>query len=96
VGTQINLCQSWWAVPTLRLKWPDISGPIPTPQVMRQVQELPEFLLPMPRSKLVPPSAANVNSTALARWFRKGCFQAFRHRPSWFHLFKYIENRFKG
>ena len=52
------------------------------PQVMRQIQGLPETLLPMPRSKLVPPSAANVNSTALARWFRKGYFQAFRRWPS--------------
>jgi hypothetical protein len=52
------------------------------PQVMRQVQEIPEFLLPMPRSKLVPPAAANVNSNALARWFRKGYFQAFRRWPS--------------
>jgi hypothetical protein len=31
------------------------------PQVMRQVQEVPEFLLPMPRFKLVPPAAADVN-----------------------------------
>jgi hypothetical protein len=52
------------------------------PQVMRQVQQVPEFLLPMPRSKLVPASAANVNSTALARHFRKGYFQAFRRWPS--------------
>jgi hypothetical protein len=56
------------------------------PQVMRQVQEIPEFLLPMPRSKLVPPATANVNSNALARWFRKGYFQAFRRRPSRFYM----------
>jgi len=56
------------------------------PRVMRQIQEVPEFLIPMPRSKLVPPAAANVNSNALARWFRKGYFQAFRRRPSRFYM----------
>jgi hypothetical protein len=45
-------------------------------------KKVPEFLLPMPRSKLVPPSAANVNANALARHFRKGYFQAFRRWPS--------------
>jgi hypothetical protein len=65
------------------------------PQVMRRIQETPEFLLPMPRSKLVPPSAANINSNALARWFRKGYFQAFRRRPSRFYMAP-IANQLNG
>jgi len=51
-------------------------------QVMRQAQELPELLLPMPRAKLVPPQAANVDAAALARYFRKGYFQSFRRLAS--------------
>jgi hypothetical protein len=51
-------------------------------QLMQHVQKFPKALLPMPRAKLVPPAAHNVNSTALARHFRKQYFQAFKRWPS--------------
>jgi len=51
-------------------------------RLMRQVEELPRMLLPTARHKLVPPAAGNVDSAALARWFRKQYFQGFRRRPS--------------
>jgi hypothetical protein len=52
------------------------------PQLVRQVRELPELLLPVPRHKLVPLAAGDVDAMALARRFRKGHYQAFRHWPS--------------
>jgi hypothetical protein len=33
---------------------------------------------------------------AIIRRLLYGYFQDFRHWRSWFHLFKYIENSFKG
>jgi hypothetical protein len=48
---------------------------------MRSFRELPEFLLPGPRNKIVPPGISQVNHH-LARHFRKQYFQAFRHWSS--------------
>jgi hypothetical protein len=50
-------------------------------QLMRSFRELPEFLLPGPRNKIVPPGASQINNH-LARHFRKQYFQAFRHWSS--------------
>jgi hypothetical protein len=50
-------------------------------QLMRSFKELPEFLLPGPRNKIVPPGASQINNH-LARHFRKQYFQAFRHWSS--------------
>jgi hypothetical protein len=52
------------------------------PKLMRHFKNMPELLLPLPRTKLVPPAAANVNSQAFARHFSKQYFQAFRRWPS--------------
>jgi hypothetical protein len=50
-------------------------------QLMRSFKELPEFLLPGPRNKIVPPGTSQINNH-LARHFRKQYFQAFRHWSS--------------
>jgi hypothetical protein len=50
-------------------------------QLMRSFKELPEFLLPGPRNKIVPPGISQINNH-LARHFRKQYFQAFRHWTS--------------
>jgi hypothetical protein len=52
------------------------------PVLMRQIQEVPRLVLPMSKSKLLPPVAGNVDSRALARYFNKQYFQAFRRWPS--------------
>lgn len=52
------------------------------PEFMRQIKEVPRFALPMSKSKLLPPAAANVDARALARYFSKQYFQAFRRWPS--------------
>jgi hypothetical protein len=52
------------------------------PVLMRQIQEVPRLALPMSRSRLLPPVAGNVDSRALARYFSKQYFQAFRRWPS--------------
>jgi hypothetical protein len=49
---------------------------------MRQIQKVPRLVLPMSKSKLLPPVAGNVDSRALARYFNKQYFQAFRRWPS--------------
>ncbi|MEJ2158510.1 MAG: hypothetical protein P8X96_24560 [Desulfobacteraceae bacterium] len=51
-------------------------------KVMQQVHKLPDVLLPGPRSKILPPAAANVDAKALARYFRKGYYQSFRRLSS--------------
>jgi hypothetical protein len=50
-------------------------------QLMRSFRELPEFLMPGPRNKIVPPGTSQINNH-LARHFRKQYFQAFRHWSS--------------
>jgi hypothetical protein len=52
------------------------------PELMRQIKEVPRLVLPMSKSRLLPPVAGNVNSRALARYFNKQYFQAFRRWPS--------------
>ncbi|MGD9008195.1 MAG: hypothetical protein PVG41_09745, partial [Desulfobacteraceae bacterium] len=52
------------------------------PELMRQIQKVPRLVLPMSKSKLLPPVAGNVDSRALARYFNKQYFQAFRRWPS--------------
>ena len=52
------------------------------PAHMREMEQVPRFLLPMSRAKLLPPSAANVNSAAFSHYFVKQHFQAFRRWPS--------------
>ncbi len=49
------------------------------PELMRQLEKIPDFLLPMSRSRLVPPAGAGKDATLLARHFGKQYFQAFRH-----------------
>ena len=49
------------------------------PELMRQLEKIPDFLLPMSKSKLVPPAGAGKDATLLARHFGKQYFQAFRH-----------------
>jgi hypothetical protein len=49
---------------------------------MRQINKVPIFVLPMSKSKLLPPLAGNVDSRALACYFSKQYFQAFRRWPS--------------
>jgi hypothetical protein len=50
-------------------------------RLMRSFRELPEFLLPGPRNKMVPPGTSQINNH-LARHFRKQYFQAFRRWSS--------------
>jgi hypothetical protein len=52
------------------------------PELMRQIKKVPRFILPMPKSKLLPPAAASVDTRSLARYFNKQYFQAFRRWPS--------------
>lgn len=52
------------------------------PELMRQIKKVPQLVLPISKSKLLPPVAGNVNSRALARYFNKQYFQAFRRWPS--------------
>ena len=49
---------------------------------MREMEQVPRFLLPMSRANLLPPTAANVNSAAFSHYFVKQHFQAFRRWPS--------------
>ena len=49
---------------------------------MHQIREVPRLVLPMSKSRLLPPVAGNVDSRALARYFNKQYFQAFRRWPS--------------
>jgi hypothetical protein len=51
------------------------------PQLMLQLKEFPEHLLPGPRHKLVPPSNTRIPSHT-ARYFRKQYFQAFQNQSS--------------
>ena len=52
------------------------------PALMREMEQVPRFLLPMSRANLLPPAAANVNSAAFSHYFVKQHFQAFRRWPS--------------
>lgn len=49
------------------------------PALMRQMKEMPKFLLPASRSSLVPASSSTVDAVAQARHFNKNYFRTFRY-----------------
>jgi hypothetical protein len=49
------------------------------PKLMRQMKEMPGFLLPVSRSSLVPASSSTIDAVAQARHFNKNYFRTFRY-----------------